>query len=313
METLSFIDRATLANEQQTSFYWIDVALEGIITRDELPQVLKTVIHEQHILDINNQIHPPIYEIIDEYEIIIFRTIDQRYDIITPQTRSTSFILINNTLITFHHIEDKTLTKQHHKWQVKKTGTPRDFQTLLHVLLNLIGSSYLELREPLNNQLQIWQQRLIDPNDPFNDWQVLLKAKSSLRWLKINLELQRDVLANWRTETHLTFDSMHQVSFNDLDNHFARIERLADAIRSDLDSLNNIYFASVSQSTNKVMQLIAALSAIFLPLNLIAAIFGMNFENMPLIKTLWGFSLVAIIMLALALLLVWVLRKKKWF
>jgi magnesium transporter len=42
-----------------------------------------------------------------------------------------------------------------------------------------------------------------------------------------------------------------------------------------------IHFSAVGNRTNDIMRTLTALTAIFLPLNLIAGIFGMNFEWLP--------------------------------
>jgi magnesium transporter len=44
-----------------------------------------------------------------------------------------------------------------------------------------------------------------------------------------------------------------------------------------------------ANKTNDVMKLLAVFSAIMLPLSLIAGIYGMNFENMPELKSAHGY------------------------
>ena len=44
-----------------------------------------------------------------------------------------------------------------------------------------------------------------------------------------------------------------------------------------------IHFSAQSHRTNDIMRTLTALTAIFLPLNLITGIFGMNFEFLPLL------------------------------
>jgi magnesium transporter len=50
-----------------------------------------------------------------------------------------------------------------------------------------------------------------------------------------------------------------------------------------------MHFSVQSNRTNDIMRTLTALTAIFLPLNLIAGIFGMNFEFLPLIHRTGGF------------------------
>jgi Mg2+ and Co2+ transporter CorA len=50
-----------------------------------------------------------------------------------------------------------------------------------------------------------------------------------------------------------------------------------------------MHFSAQSNRTNDIMRTLTALTAIFLPLNLIAGIFGMNFEFIPLLHHSAGF------------------------
>ncbi|MDP3107199.1 CorA family divalent cation transporter, partial [Hydrogenophaga sp.] len=50
-----------------------------------------------------------------------------------------------------------------------------------------------------------------------------------------------------------------------------------------------MHFSAQSNRTNDIMRTLTALTAIFLPLNLIAGIFGMNFEFIPLLHQQTGF------------------------
>ena len=317
MQTIEFNSPEKLKtdsdSEGEFAFQWIDIVRRAELSRKDLPVFLQKVLHDRHLLDFKNSTHQPYYECTEEYEMLIFRVMDQRFGITNPRTRSTVFLVINNTIVTIHDEDDQTLFKLHKKWLAETYKRPTDLPELLHDLLDTIGNAYLELREPLNNQIQDWQRRLFDPNDPFNDWQVLLQAKSGLRWLKVNLELQREVLQDWREETKLIFNASHVIHFNDLDGHLGRIERLADAIRYDIDSLIEIYFATTGQNTNNVIQFLAVVSAIFLPLNLIASFFGMNFELLPFTRQPWGVSLVLLTMVLLTVGLLWWFKRKRCF
>ena len=62
-----------------------------------------------------------------------------------------------------------------------------------------------------------------------------------------------------------------------------------------------IHFSAQSNRTNDVMRTLTALTAIFLPLNLITGFFGMNFEYMPLLHNptaLW-WTVAAMVLIAL--------------
>jgi magnesium transporter len=288
---------------------WVDINRPV----DKYIQRTEQSFHSRHKIDLGNSSHPPSFEQTQDYEILIFRNIDTRFEVIHPKTRSIAFLIIGNTITSVHDEGDNVFSGLYEKWENKFIKKPSDVVSLLHILLDEIGNSFLAIREPLVNQVSEWQTRLLDPDDPFNDWQVIMKAKSSLRSLNTNLELQREALLRWRENTRYELSPSNRIRFNDLDNHLARIERLASGISSDLDSLTQIYFASTGQRTNSTMQILAVLSAIFLPLNLIAGIFGMNFEFFPLLKNPWGIGITLAFMLLISVVLLWWFKKNKWF
>ena len=60
------------------------------------------------------------------------------------------------------------------------------------------------------------------------------------------------------------------------------------------------------------MKTLAVLSAIILPLSLIAGIYGMNFENMPELKTAHGYWITLATMVVLTMLLLIYFWRKGW-
>jgi magnesium transporter len=60
------------------------------------------------------------------------------------------------------------------------------------------------------------------------------------------------------------------------------------------------------------MKTLAVVSAIILPLSLIAGIYGMNFENMPELHTRNGYFLVLAMMVAVTIILLWYFWRRGW-
>ena len=81
---------------------------------------------------------------------------------------------------------------------------------------------------------------------------------------------------------------------------------------------NHVYFmldASVgliSIEQNAAMKLFSWLAIIFMPPTLIAGVYGMNFEHMPELKWLFGYPLTLVLLVASAVIPLWVLRRRGW-
>jgi len=74
----------------------------------------------------------------------------------------------------------------------------------------------------------------------------------------------------------------------------------------------DIYLSSVSNRMNEVMKVLTIIATIFIPLTLIAGIYGMNFRYMPELESSWGYPMVYIIMLAIGAVMLVYFRRKKW-
>ena len=75
----------------------------------------------------------------------------------------------------------------------------------------------------------------------------------------------------------------------DVIEHIERVVHHARRLEQSAETVVQIHFSAQSNRTNDIMRTLTALTAIFLPLNLITGFFGMNFEFMPLIHHISGF------------------------
>ena len=86
------------------------------------------------------------------------------------------------------------------------------------------------------------------------------------------------------------------------------VETYRDLISGMLD----IYLSSISYRLNEVMKVLTIISTLFIPLTFIAGVYGMNFENMPGLKSDYGFFVVGCVMGTITLGMLRYFRLKKW-
>ena len=100
-------------------------------------------------------------------------------------------------------------------------------------------------------------------------------------------------------------------------NHFLRkVENLRGETRmlhEYATQISSEYQAQVDIDQNRVMKVLTIVTAIFLPLSLIAGWYGMNFPNMPLLGWRYGYITVAAVSALVVALLIWYFKRKKWF
>jgi magnesium transporter len=60
---------------------------------------------------------------------------------------------------------------------------------------------------------------------------------------------------------------------------------------------------------NEVMKILAGVTVVFMPLTLVTGIYGMNFSNMPELRTTWGyFAVLGVLLVTGSLLTLWMRR-----
>jgi magnesium transporter len=87
--------------------------------------------------------------------------------------------------------------------------------------------------------------------------------------------------------------------------HVRRLEQSAE-------TAVQIHFSAQSNRTNDIMRTLTAITAVFLPLNLITGFFGMNFEFMPFIHNKVGFWWAVAAMVTIAVSLILVFWRKRY-
>ncbi|MGB9731642.1 MULTISPECIES: magnesium/cobalt transporter CorA [Calditerrivibrio] len=79
-----------------------------------------------------------------------------------------------------------------------------------------------------------------------------------------------------------------------------------------LDYIQNIFLGLLNIEQNKVIKIFTVVNVIFLPPTLVASVYGMNFEFFPELHWRYGYLLAWVLMIASAILPVYIFKKKGW-
>jgi len=94
-----------------------------------------------------------------------------------------------------------------------------------------------------------------------------------------------------------------------------KIDKLLTALESlvqDLALVREAFESEIANKTNELMKIFTLISAIFLPLNLLTSMYGMNFKRIPFLDCDNGYYYFIIIMILITLLLIIIFKRKKW-
>ncbi len=230
------------------------------------------------------------------------------------QSRAVGFVVFDRLIISVHprscyaakSFVERYLADARRSVDTEVAGRnrmPTSPSDLVLRMLNVMVDSYLDLRKELTIQLEKWQSELLRPLSRFNNWGALMAARGQLHVLEDLCDEQHDAMQEWLDclrETPL--NSFHAdtgqatvirdqltARARDVMEHIERVMHHARRLEQSAETVVQIHFSAQSNRTNDIMRTLTALTAIFLPLNLIAGIFGMNFEFLPIIHDKNGF------------------------
>lgn len=269
------------------------------------------------VSDVLNVLRRPKMEELDDMLFFSIKSILQEDDADVVRVEQISFLMKGHLLVSFQEKKSDFFT--HIRERIKThSGIVRKKQSdyLLYLLLEAIMENFyisLESNENAIEKLMIETKS----NHKAEVLERIEKERENLNFLKRSIVPLRDALFNLKSirqddefagieEANYTFFArLHQKSLEIL-------EQIEYDIYS-LESASSIFFSMQSQRMNQIMKTLTIFSVIFMPLTFIVGVYGMNFENMPELKTENGYFIVLGVMFLTVVGMVYYFRKKKWF
>ncbi len=201
-------------------------------------------------------------------------------------TKELDGFLGENFVVTYHDQRFRSIKTVKQQIRASIFACTRGPAYLMHQILDNIVDLYMPIVDEFDAEINLLEERVFalkkGDNAVLEEIMDLRRSVSRLRRISAR---QLEVL--YRI-SHGEFPQIpeHILPFyRDVHDHLLRISDLSENYRDLVSSLFDIHFSVVANRNNDVMKTLTVLSSIILPLSLIAGIYGMNFENMPELKT----------------------------
>jgi magnesium transporter len=257
---------------------------------------------------------------IDEYEDMLFfsiKSILEEQGAKSIRIEQISFFITDNLLVSFQERKSDFFT--HIRERIRTGGgivRKKKNDYLLYLMLDAVIENFFITIE--NYEVDI-EKLLIDAQKAHRSefLSLIEQQRESLNYLKRAILPLRDALYTLKSiKDDDEFDGIEKANYT----FFARLHQksleILEQIEYDsntLESASNIFYSSQAQKMNQIMKTLTIFSVIFMPLTFIVGVYGMNFENMPELKTENGYFVVLGIMFVTVVGMVYYFRRKKWF
>ena len=289
---------------------WIDIA-----EPDESDQKVLLDEFQFHPLVVDGVINPDVrsarVEDFGEYIFVNARSVDYTAESEVVQTTDMGMFIGQNFVVTIHNSDMPSVEAV--KQLVEIDGRPmmKSPGFFAHALFDALIQAILPTLDRMVDRADaIEEQVLTDPDQ--SALIALMSLKRSCLSLNRALAPQREVLNRLGRREFDVIGHGVDLYFRDLADDLVRVQASNDVIRERADTSLATYLSVVGNRQNEIMKVLSIVATVFLPLGLIAGLFGMNFDNMPGIGFRWGYHIIVGISVFAAALVAWMFWIKRW-
>ncbi|MFW9830361.1 MAG: magnesium/cobalt transporter CorA [Candidatus Thorarchaeota archaeon] len=223
-----------------------------------------------------------------------------------------SIILGSNFVITFQEQQEAILEPIMDRIRNNK-GIIRQMNNsyLAYAILDAILDNYFTVIERISDKIEILEDELIS-NPTQDTLHAIYQMKQNVIILRKSIWPFREVVSRLERGRYALVDEKLLIYIRDVYDHTIQVMETIETYRDMLSGMLDIYLSSISNRMNEVMKVLTIIATIFIPLTLIAGIYGMNFRYMPELEIPVAYPLIWLSMIIVALILVAFFKRKRW-
>ncbi len=290
---------------------WINI--DGVHEVDVVEKIGKHFnLHPLVLEDIANTGQRPKIEDFVNYIFLVLKML--YYDEKKGETNAeqVSLVLGPNWLISFQEREGDVFDSireriRSDKGRIRKMGA--DY--LIYALVDSVVDNYFQILEKIGEDVEEIEDELVTNPTP-ETLHSIHDLKRQMIFLRKSVWPLREVINRLeRWESSLIQKSTY-IYLRDVYDHTIQVIDAIETFRDMLSGMLDIYLSSVSNRMNEVMKVLTIIATIFIPLTLVAGLYGMNFKYMPELDWPWSYPIVLLGMLGIGLLMIMYFRRKRW-
>lgn len=183
---------------------------------------------------------------------------------------------------------------------------------LFYMLIDLIVDNFYIVIERLAERIVILEEDILKKADTRNLARIN-RLRNEMIVMKQSIAPVRELVNGILRSENELIDERTEKYFKDVYDHIVQANELCENYREMIMSLQDLYMSMVNLKMNEVMKVMAVVTSLLAPATVIGGIFGMNFDDIPLLHNQWGFYISVGIMLIIPFLMLREFKRRGWF
>lgn len=291
-----------------SEFVWIGLFEP---TEGELEQLKKNYgLHPLAIEDAFRGNQMPKVDVYGEQLFVMTRTAHLEQDHIAYG--ETALFVAKRFIISVRHGSARVHTSLRAQLEAAPSLLAQGPDYVLHAILDFIVDGYLPIVETIEERVLVMEQSALDNFLSRADIKRLFGLRQELIRFKRIIGPMTEVCGRLVHLDSPCLDDNVRPYFRDVLDHVQRLDAMVNSLRDVLTSVFEVSNLLEQQRQGVITRQLAAWAAILAVPTAIAGIYGMNFENMPELKTQYGYFVVVGVIALLCAILYVRFRRARW-
>jgi magnesium transporter len=303
-------DLLTRWSPASNAWLWIDLEAENQKFEDEV-LIERFELDPLAVTDVQRDRHPPKLELFDDYLVLLMKGLSAESQDINFATIQIGFFLGADFLISRRDLKSPSIDKI---WAEAESGVlalDRGPPHALYRICRTIADRYSPIVLALEGRLeQLEDEMFREPRDEI--LAELMNLVSNLRKLRRVFAYQQALMTDLVVGDARFVGARGAHEFRDAYEQMERLASLSQLYQELAVDLMNGHISLTSHRLNQIMKVLTIVTVIFLPLGILAGVYGMNFENMPELSWRYGYFAALGTMGSVVVILLTVFRRKGW-
>ena len=227
------------------------------------------------------------------------------------QVAELDLFLGPNYLVTFHRQPLHCITNLWERALQDERYPQRGADGLAHAAIDLLVDDLMPILDKLDATIEELEDEIL-ANPTQKTLARILEIKRATLHLRRVVMPQREMTYRLSRDESPLVRPKTRLYFRDVYDHLVRVADINESLRDLVAGALEIYLTVVSNRMNEVMKVLTLVATIFMPLTLLASIYGMNFRHMPGLEWRYGYFGLLGLMLASATGMLWWFRRRGW-
>lgn len=297
--------------KEKPTVTWINISglHEGLII-----EKIGTLIaaHPLVLEDIMNTSQRPKTEDFEEYLFTVLKMFYRNQEDNEITDEQVSVITGSNYVVSFQERDGDVFNSirerlRSGKGRIRKMGA--DYLT--YSLIDKIVDNYFITLENIGDKIEFLEEELVE-NPTTETLRAIHHLKRELIILRKSIWPLRELISTLERDESSLVKETTLPYLRDVYDHTIQVIDTIETFRDLLSGMLDIYLSSISNRMNEVMKVLTIIATIFIPLTLVAGIYGMNFKYMPELEWQWAYPLVILVMIGISFFMLIYFRRKRW-